>query len=143
MRLRKQRPNLSNSQRGELFAMIHCRCPLWVIADTATSPRNVRLLLRSCPYLRMSLAQLQSRQLTRRVARYPRMDSLDIYEPNPGSPEAVPLGCTCPPIQHGPRFTVHERCPLHGFETVRTLFQVRPLDQMATTSNQATRFSQH
>jgi len=49
MRLRKQRPNLSNSQRGELFA----------------------------------------RQLTRRVARYPNMDFLDVYEPNPGSPEAV------------------------------------------------------
>jgi hypothetical protein len=74
-------------------------------------------------------------------ARYPHMDSLDIYEPNPGSPEAMPLGCTCPPIQHDPRFTVDERCPLHGFETVRPLFQVGPLDQMATTSNQATRFS--
>jgi hypothetical protein len=59
------------------------------------------------------------------------MDSLDVYEPNPGSPEAVFLGCTCPPIQRGPRFTVHERCPLHGFETVRPLFQVGPLDQIA------------
>jgi hypothetical protein len=49
MLIRKQRPNLSNSQRGELFA----------------------------------------RHLTRRVARYPNMDSFDVYEPNPGSPEAV------------------------------------------------------
>jgi hypothetical protein len=57
------------------------------------------------------------------------MDSLDVYEPNPGSPEAVFLGCTCPPIQRGP--SVHERCPLHGFETVRPLFHVGPLDQIA------------
>ena len=61
------------------------------------------------------------------------MDYLDVYVPNPGSPEAVPLGCICPPIQHGPRFTVHARCPLHGFETVRAMFQLRPLDQMAAT----------
>src|SRR4030095_15739604 len=75
--------------------------------------------------------QCFARQLTRRLERYPNMDSLDVYEANPGSPEAVCLGCICPPIQRGPRFTVHERCPLHGFETVRPLFQVRPLDQIA------------
>ena len=27
----------------------------------------------------------QTRRLTRRVAPYPNMDSLDVYEPNPGS----------------------------------------------------------
>lgn len=60
------------------------------------------------------------------------MDLNRITIPNPGSPEAVAQGCTCP-IEincHGfgmcngallnggqPLFTWHEACPIHGLGT--------------------------
>lgn len=44
-------------------------------------------------------------------------------QPNPGSPEAVKLGCICPIYDNGKgkglagehgNFWIHTRCPMHG-----------------------------
>ena len=54
-----------------------------------------------------------------------------LTKPNPGSPEAVAAGCTCPVIDnhHGkgvpagkngaPMFWHSERCPMHGRAALR------------------------
>lgn len=56
-------------------------------------------------------------------------EKIDREIPNPGSPEALGLGCTCPVLDNGhgrgvlgsccpnsgdPLFWIDEACPLHG-----------------------------
>lgn len=54
----------------------------------------------------------------------------DIIEHDPGSPEAIALGCTCSPILNNdgagnigpdgrPRFVCDQNCPLHGLAVLR------------------------
>ena len=41
------------------------------------------------------------------------MSNEHLLDPNPGSPEAVARGCTCPP-QAGPEFVYDQNCPVHA-----------------------------
>jgi hypothetical protein len=54
----------------------------------------------------------------------------DFTKYNPGSPDAVERGCTCPEAENNfgrgrskngviePSFTADPRCPIHGFEAL-------------------------
>ena len=41
------------------------------------------------------------------------MSSERMFDPRPGSPEAVAQGCTCPP-QTGPEAVYDQNCPVHA-----------------------------
>ena len=43
------------------------------------------------------------------------MGNEHLFDPKPGSPEAVAQGCTCPP-QTGPELVCDPNCPVHAAE---------------------------
>ena len=37
-----------------------------------------------------------------------------LYQTDPGSSDALRLGCTCSQSQQAPEFTIDKGCPVHG-----------------------------